>query len=169
MGSNAGLIVWAGVVAIFLLAWALFEFPSVSVLRPLRNYSAQILSVLRIMTGLLFLQHGSGKYLNIPVGPMNNATPTKLDGGSLVLNWSGTAGIFELIGGTLIILGLFTRPVAFVLSGMCAVAYFMVHAGRGFFPILNGGELAALYSFVFLYLASAGAGAWSLDSLRAKA
>jgi putative oxidoreductase len=79
---------------------------------------------------------------------------------------SGTAGVLELIGGVLIILGLFTRPVAFILSGMCAVAYFYSHAPRGFYPILNGGELAALYSFVFLYLAAAGGGAWSVDKVR---
>jgi putative oxidoreductase len=79
---------------------------------------------------------------------------------------SGAAGVLELIGGVLIILGLFTRPVAFILSGMCAVAYFYAHYPRGLYPILNGGELAALYSFVFLYLASAGGGAWSLDRAR---
>jgi putative oxidoreductase len=88
---------------------------------------------------------------------MNNASPTTM---------SGAAGVLELIGGVLIILGLFTRPVAFILSGMCAVAYFYAHYPRGFYPILNGGELTALYAFVFLYLASAGGGAWSLDRAR---
>jgi putative oxidoreductase len=120
-------------------------------------YQAQLLSVLRIMSGLLLLQHGTGKYLNFPVGPMNNASPTTM---------GGFAGILELVGGVLLVIGLFTRPVAFVLSGMCAVAYFFAHAPRGFFPILNGGELAALYAFVFLYLAAAGGGAWSADKLR---
>jgi putative oxidoreductase len=91
---------------------------------------------------------------------MNNASPVTM---------SGTAGILELIGGVLLILGLFTRPVAFILSGMCAVAYFYAHYPRGFFPILNGGELAALYSFVFLYLAAAGGGAWSVDKARGAA
>jgi putative oxidoreductase len=91
---------------------------------------------------------------------MNNASPTTM---------SGAAGLIELLGGVLIIIGLFTRPVAFILSGLCAVAYFWAHAPRGFFPILNGGELAALYSFVFLYLAAAGAGAWSLDKVRGDA
>ena len=78
----------------------------------------------------------------------------------------GVAGILELVGGVLLVIGQFTRPVAFILSGMTAVAYFYEHAPRGFFPILNGGELAVLYCFVFLYLASAGGGAWSVDRLR---
>ncbi|HEY7551732.1 MAG TPA: DoxX family protein [Hyphomicrobiaceae bacterium] len=123
----------------------------------LKPFSSQLLSVLRIMTGLLLLQHGTTKYLAIPVGPMNNASPATM---------SGAAGVLELIGGLLVILGLFTRPVAVILSGMCAVAYFYSHAPHGFYPILNDGELAALYSFVFLYLASAGGGAWSLDRAR---
>ena len=80
----------------------------------------------------------------------------------------GAAGFFELIGGALLLLGLFTRPVAFILAGMTAVAYFTAHAPRGFFPILNGGELAALYCFAFLYLAAAGPGPWSLDAQRGK-
>jgi putative oxidoreductase len=123
----------------------------------LKPYTSQLLSVLRVMSALLLLQHGTGKYLSIPVGPMNNASPVTM---------SGTAGILELIGGVLLIIGLFTRPVAFILSGMCAVAYFYAHYPRGFFPILNGGELAALYAFVFLYLAAAGGGAWSADKAR---
>ena len=126
----------------------------------LKPYTSRLLSVLRVMSALLLLQHGTGKYLSIPVGPMNNASPVTM---------SGTAGILELIGGVLLILGLFTRPVAFILSGMCAVAYFYAHYPRGFFPILNGGELAALYSFVFLYLAAAGGGAWSVDKARGAA
>jgi putative oxidoreductase len=120
----------------------------------LRPYESRLLSVLRIMSGLLLLQHGTTKYLNFPAGPMNNASP---------LTMSGFAGILELIGGVLLVIGLLTKPVAFVMSGMCAVAYFYAHAPRGFFPILNGGELAALYSFVFLYLAAAGGGPWSID------
>jgi putative oxidoreductase len=120
----------------------------------LRPYTSQLLSVLRFMSGLLLLQHGTGKYLNFPVGQMNNASPTTM---------SGAAGILELVGGVLLVIGLFTRCAAFVLAGMCAVAYFWVHAGRGFFPILNGGELAALYCFVFFYLTAAGGGSWSLD------
>lgn len=82
------------------------------------------------------------------------------------MSMGGAAGILELVGGVLLVIGLFTRPVAFILSGMCAVAYFYAHAGRSFYPLLNGGELAALYSFVFLYLAAAGAGPWSIDAAR---
>jgi putative oxidoreductase len=123
----------------------------------LRPYTSSLLSVLRIMAGLLLLQHGAGKYLGFPAGvPGFPASPATM---------SGAAGVLELIGGVLIILGLFTRPVAFILSGMTAVAYFWAHAPRGFYPILNGGELAALYSFVFLYLAAAGGGALSIDKL----
>lgn len=120
----------------------------------LRPYSSQLLSVLRIMTGLLLLQHGTSKYLGFPVGPMNS---TQLQ------SMSGAAGVLELVGGILLVIGLFTRPVAFILSGMCAVAYFYAHAPRGFYPLLNGGELAVLYTFTLLYIASAGGGAWSLD------
>jgi len=122
----------------------------------LKRFAPQLLSLLRFMAGLLVLQHGTTKYLNFPVGPMNNASP---------MTMSGAAGIIELIGGVLLIIGLFTRLAAFILSGMTAVAYFYVHAPRGFYPILNGGELAALYCFVFLYLAAAGAGPLSLDRL----
>ena len=123
----------------------------------LKPYASPLLSVLRIMTGLLFLQHGTTKLLGIPATPMTGIPPFSLP---------GVAGILELIGGVLIVLGLFTRPVAFILSGLMAVAYFYAHAPRGFFPILNGGELAALYSFVFLYLAAAGGGVWSVDKAR---
>ena len=126
----------------------------------LRPYAGQLLSLLRFMTGLLLLQHGTTKYLNYPVGPMNNASP---------MSMSGAAGLLELVGGVLLVIGLFTRPVAFILSGMCAVAYFYAHAPRGFFPLLNGGELAVLYSFVLLYLAAAGGGTWSADALRNRA
>lgn len=123
----------------------------------LEPYRPQLLSVLRIMSGLLLLQHGTTKYLSIPVSQMSNASP---------LTMSGAAGLIELIFGALLVIGMLTRLSAFVLSGMTAVAYFYAHAGRGFFPILNGGELAALYSFVFLYLAAAGGGPWSVDAMR---
>lgn len=122
----------------------------------LRPYTPQLLSVLRFMSGLLLLQHGTTKYLNFPVGPMNNASP---------MTMGGAAGVIELVAGALLVIGLFTRPAAFIASGMCAVAYFYAHAGRNFFPILNGGELAALYAFVFLYLAAAGGGPLGLDRL----
>ena len=120
----------------------------------LRPYKLQLLSVLRFMSGLTVLQHGTAKYLGFPVGPMNNANP---------MTMSGAAGTIELVFGSLLVIGLFTRFSAFILSGMCAVAYFYAHAQRGFFPILNGGELAVLYSFVYLYLAAAGGGPWSVD------
>ena len=119
-----------------------------------------VLSVLRIFTGLDLLQHGTGKILGFPVASMF----AHLQISSL----AGMGGLIELIGGTLFTIGLFTRPVAFILSGFTAVAYFMVHAPRGFYPILNGGELAALYCFVFLYFVFAGAGPWSLDAMRAR-
>ena len=122
----------------------------------LERYTALLLSVLRFLSGLLILEHGTSMYLNFPVGPMNNASPQTM---------GGAAGIFELVGGVLLVLGLFTRPAAFLLSGMTAVAYFYAHAGRGFFPVLNGGELAVLYCFVFLYRAAAGGGPWSVDRL----
>ncbi len=123
-------------------------------------WAPRLLSILRIMTGLLFLQHGTAKYLKIPVVPMfANVSP---------MSPSGIAGILELVGGVLIILGLFTRSVAFILSGLMAVAYFMAHAPRGFYPILNAGELAILYCFVFLYIAAAGPGPWSVDAARRK-
>jgi putative oxidoreductase len=121
----------------------------------LKAYEGVLLSVLRIMSGLLLLQHGTAKYLNFPIHErMNNASP---------MTMGGFAGVLELVGGVLLIIGLFTRPVAFILSGMTAVAYFVAHAPQGFYPLLNGGELAILYCFVFLYLAAAGAGPLSVD------
>jgi putative oxidoreductase len=116
-----------------------------------------VLSALRIFTGLELLQHGTGKILGFPVVP----TFAHVQIGSL----SGVGGLIELIGGILFTIGLFTRPVAFILSGFTAAAYFMAHAGKGFYPVLNGGELAALYCFVFLYFVFAGAGPWSVDAL----
>lgn len=125
----------------------------------LRPYSERLLSVLRIMSGLLLLQHGTTKILGFPPSAMSHAPLTTL---------AGFAGILELVGGLLLVIGLFTRPTAFVLSGMTAVAYFVAHAPKGFFPMLNGGELAALYCFVFLYIAAAGPGPWSVDAGRAR-
>ena len=121
----------------------------------LRPYSGVLLSMLRVMSGLLLLQHGTVKYLNFPIHErMNNASP---------MTMGGAAGILELVGGILLIIGLFTRPVAFILSGMTAVAYFYAHAPQNFIPLLNGGELAILYCFVFLYLSAAGGGSISVD------
>lgn len=122
----------------------------------LSAWSPRVLGILRIMSALLLLQHGTAKILSFPTVPMF----ANLQIGSLL----GVAGLIELIGGVLLAIGLFTRPVAFILSGFTAVAYFMAHAGKSFFPILNGGELAALYCFVFFYFVFAGGGAWSLDA-----
>jgi putative oxidoreductase len=123
-----------------------------------QRWSERILSVLRIVAALLFLQHGLAKLFGFPHVAMFD----KLQLVSLI----GLAGVIELVGGTLLLVGLFTRIAAFVMSGEMAFAYFMSHAARGFFPILNGGELAALYCFLFLYFAVAGGGAWSLDQMR---
>jgi putative oxidoreductase len=122
----------------------------------LQPHRSLLLSVLRFITGLLLLEHGTAKYLHFPVGPMNNASPQTM---------GGFAGILELVGGALLLIGLFTRPVAFILSGMTAVAYFYAHAPKGIYPILNGGELAVLYCFVLLYLAAAGSGKFGLDRI----
>lgn len=123
-------------------------------------WAPRVLSILRIAAGLLLLQHGTTKFLSFPPSQMSGIDPTSI---------YGIAGIFELVGGVLIVIGLFTRPTAFILSGMTAVAYFHSHAPQGFYPLLNGGELAALYSFVFLYLACAGGGVWSVDAKRGQA
>jgi putative oxidoreductase len=121
------------------------------------KWAPRVLSVLRIVAGFLLMQHGMQKLLGLPA-PMPTGTVP-------LLSLFGFVGVLELGGGLLLLLGLFTRPVAFVLSGFLAAAYFMAHAPQGFWPLLNKGELAALYSFVFLYLAVAGGGAWALDRL----
>lgn len=123
----------------------------------LTRLAPHVLSLLRIAAALLLLQHGTTKVLGFPATQMSGISLTALP---------GIAGIIELVGGALLLIGLFSRPVAFLLSGMTAVAYFLVHAPQSFFPILNGGELAALYSFVFFYLTFAGPGPWSVDALR---
>jgi putative oxidoreductase len=120
-----------------------------------QSWSGPIHAALRIMTGLLFLQHGTAKILGFPAVDMFK------DGVSGIFLVSG---LLELVGGILIALGLFTRPVAFILSGFMAVAYFMAHAGQSFYPMINQGELAILYCFVFLWLAVAGAGPYSIDA-----
>jgi len=123
-------------------------------------WSPRVLGILRIVLGFLFVQHGSAKLLGVP----HQAMFDNLQVFSLV----GTAGILELVGGALFLIGLCTRPVAFVLSGLMAFAYFIAHAGAAFLPMLNGGELAVIYCFVFLYFSLAGAGAYSIDGARAK-
>jgi putative oxidoreductase len=125
----------------------------------LNRLAPHVLSLLRIASALLLLQHGTTKILGFP--------QTQASGISLTTP-GGIAGIFELVGGVLLLIGLFSRPTAFILSGMTAVAYFMVHAPQNFYPIVNGGELAALYCFVFFYLAFAGPGPWSIDALRSR-
>src|SRR5215467_2203139 len=109
------------------------------------TWAPRVLSILRIMSGLLLLQHGTGKLLGFPAG----AFPANFSLASM----PGYAGFIEFVCGILLVLGLFSRPAAFVASGMTAVAYFYAHAPQGFFPILNRGELVVLYCFVFLYLA----------------
>src|SRR5690349_12997078 len=120
------------------------------------SLSPYLLSVLRIALALLFLEHGTSKLLGFPppTHPFHFA-----------LSLEGISGPLELVGGLLLLFGLFTRPVAFILSGEMAIAYFVGHAPKGFFPLLNMGELAVVYCFAFLYLAAAGGGPWSLDRL----
>jgi putative oxidoreductase len=124
-------------------------------------WAPRALSVLRIVTGLMIIEHGMAKLLGWPVV----AAFAQLKLFSLL----GLAGTLELVGGALLILGLFTQPVAFILSGEMAVAYFMVHAPRGFFPLVNGGSLAIIYCFACLYLSTAGGGPWSVDAAMKKA
>jgi putative oxidoreductase len=121
------------------------------------TWAPKLLSVLRFVTGLLFLEHGMQKFLGFP--PRVAPAP---DFFSLL----GLQGCLEIVGGVLIILGLFTRPVAFVLAGNMAVAYFIGHFPRNFFPAINGGDAAILFCFIFLYMAVAGGGVWSLDARR---
>ena len=123
-------------------------------------WAPRLLSVLRIVIALCFMSHGIAKLFKYPPLPVF----AKLELFSLI----GFAGVLELVGGALLVLGLFTRPVAFILSGEMAVAYFMAHSPRGFHPLLNGGEAAILFCFVFLYIAAAGPGPWSIDAARKK-
>ena len=124
----------------------------------LAPWTPRMLGILRIVIGFLFLQHGSAKLLGMPHVAMFD--------GLQLFSLIGVAGILELVGGILILIGLWTRPTAFILSGEMAFAYFIAHAGSNFLPLLNGGELAVIYCFVFLYFAFAGAGAFSIDHAR---
>lgn len=126
----------------------------------LGDWAPRMLSILRIVTGLIFLEHGTQKFLSFP--------PGQSAGGGLALDNPGAfAGLIELATGVLITLGLFTRPAAFLASGTMAVAYWLAHAPQDVFPVNNGGDAAILYCFVFLYLVFAGPGIWSLDARRA--
>ncbi|MER9937850.1 DoxX family protein [Mesorhizobium sp. M0088] len=122
----------------------------------LARYQPQALGILRIVTALQFIEHGTQKLFNFPISDHAGA----LSGLSL------TAGILEFAGGILLALGLFTRPVAFLLAGEMAIAYFMAHMPRDFFPVNNGGDSAISFCFIFLYLVFAGAGAFALDNRR---
>jgi putative oxidoreductase len=134
----------------------LFEFGGAIMNETMGAWTPRVLSVLRIVTGLLIIQHGMAKIIGFPVYPPY-ATVQPL---SLI----GAAGFIELIGGALLILGLWTQPVAFILSGEMAFAYFIAHFPKGFHPLINGGTLAILYCFTCLYLSTAGGGPWSVDA-----
>lgn len=123
----------------------------------LDGFTDQAYALLRIVAGLLFLAHGVQKFFNFPV-----AFPMPLN------PMLQAAGAIELAAGGLIVIGLFTRPAAFIASGMSAVGYWMVHGGKSFFPIVNGGEAIALYCFIFLFVATRGAGIWSVDGARGR-
>ena len=127
-----------------------------------KEWAPQLLSILRIVVAFLYFQVGSAKWFAFPAAilPGGGTAPV----GSLV--WF--AGVIEVVGGTFFLLGLFTRPVAFILSGEMAFAYFIGHAGHGFWPVLNQGAPAVFYCFTFLYFSAAGAGPWSLDALLAR-
>jgi putative oxidoreductase len=127
-----------------------------------RSWAPYLQSILRIVAAFLFMQFGTAKLFALP--------GSILPGGATapVASLSWIAGVLESLGGLLVLLGLFTRPVAFVLSGEMAVAYFTAHAPQGFWPVLNGGHPAVLFCFLFLYFSAAGPGPWSLDALRGR-
>ena len=124
------------------------------------RWAGPLRSLLRIVAAFLFMAHGTQKLFAWPVDEPRD--PVQL------MSLMGLAGVLEVFGGALLLLGLFTRPVAFVLAGEMAAAYFMAHAPRGFWPILSGGEVPALFCFLFLYLAAAGPGPWSIDAARSR-
>jgi putative oxidoreductase len=133
----------------------------VNLLEPARErWTDLLLAILRVVAALILMQHGSQKLFHFPPsGAPGPVAPLVL------MSQTGLAGILEFFGGMMLLIGLFTRPVAFILSGEMAVAYFQVHAPRAFLPIVNRGELAVVLCFIFLYLAFAGAGSWSVDGL----
>jgi putative oxidoreductase len=119
----------------------------------MREYAGETYALMRIVTGLLFLWHGTSKLFAFPVPPPGEAP-------AFVLY---VAGPLELVGGILVMIGLYTRPTAFVMSGLMAAAYWMAHGLQALFPVQNHGELAVLYCFVFLFISAQGAGMWSID------
>jgi putative oxidoreductase len=125
----------------------------------LEDWAPRVLSILRIVAAVLFFEHGSQKLFGFP--PRLEGAP-----GPEIVSLLGAAGIMEIIGGGLLILGLFTRPVAFLAAGEMAIGYWVAHAPKSFFPALNGGDAAILYCFIFLYIFFAGPGPWSLDAKR---
>ena len=127
----------------------------------LNRYTPYALAALRIAAGLIFILHGTQKLFGFPAMPPSGALPPVMS-----LMWIGA--VMELVGGALIVLGLFTRPVAFLLSGEMAVAYWMFHAPKSVYPVLNGGDAAILYCFVFFLLIFTGPGAASLDGMRGR-
>jgi putative oxidoreductase len=133
--------------------------PDENIVSRWRSWAPQLLSILRIVAAFLFIQFGTAKLFAMP-GPI-------MPGGGTVpvgsLAWF--AGVIESVGGVLLLFGLWTRPVAFIVSGEMAIAYFHGHAPHGFWPLLNGGHPAVMFCFVWLYFSSAGAGPWSLDAL----
>ena len=125
------------------------------------SLAPQLLSVLRIVAALMFMQAGTMKLFGWPIGMPDGSTAS-------LLTQTGIGALLEVVGGFLLLIGLFTRPVAFVVSGEMAVAYFQFHAPQAFWPIANQGQPAVLYCFIWLYFSAAGAGPWSLDALRKK-
>ena len=125
-------------------------------------WTPRLLSVLRIVAALIFMLHGAMKLFAFPAGVLPNGATVPW------MSEAGIAGILEVFGGALVAVGLWTRPVAFLLSGEMAVAFFQFHFPRGFWPVMNGGTEAVLYCFLWLYFSAAGAGAWSLDAGRRK-
>jgi putative oxidoreductase len=121
-------------------------------------WAPRVLSLVRVVSALIFMEHGTQKLLNFPPNPPGRTTVE-------LFSLYGFAGSLEIVGGILLLFGLFTRPVAFILSGEMAFAYFMGHAPRSFYPLLNGGDASILYCFLFLYMAFAGGGAWSADRM----
>jgi len=131
----------------------------------LARFQGPFHALMRVAIALTFISHGTMKHFGFPAVVPGEGPPAFPP----LLSLAGTAGLLELVGGAMILFGLMVRPVAFLLSGMMAVAYWMVHAPNGFAPAINGGEAAYLYCFIFLFLAAAGAGPYSIDAARAGA